>query len=157
MANSRSRYLRQRESGQQLPASTQSVQAAYAALQRAQRGLVGMIVACAILGFTVLHGPAGALGNRVYLPVILSTSLLTFAYIFRNQMVASSLDELRRNPRDAKALRRWQRNNLIVMALVAAVGLTGFGLQLFGATAPIALALYVISIAYLFLLRPLKP
>jgi heme A synthase len=150
-------HLARKRQSQQFPGSAQSVQAAYDSLRRAQRGLAGMIAACALLGCTVLRGPAGALGNRIYLPVIVSTLLLTFAYSFRSQTVAAALDELRRNPRDPRALRRWQRDNLIVLALVAAVGVTGFGLQLFGAPAPIALVLYAISIAYLFLLRPVKP
>jgi hypothetical protein len=138
-------------------AHIQAVESTYLALQRAQRGLVAMMLACAILGATVLHVPSGTLGNRIYLPVIFATSLLTFAYTIRNSMVLPSLGELRRNPRDPKLLQRWSRNNLIVQALCAAVGLTGFALQLFGAATPIALTLYAIAVAYLFLLRPTRP
>jgi disulfide bond formation protein DsbB len=138
-------------------ANVQAVESAYLALQRTQRALVGMLIACAILGTAVLHGTSGALGNRIYLPVILATSLLTFAYSIRNGMVLPALAELRRNPRDPKLLQRWSRNNLIVQALCAAVGLTGFGLQLFGAATPLALTMYVIAAAYLFLLRPTRP
>ncbi len=60
--------------------------------------------------------------THLYLPVILATSLLTFAYTIRNAMVLPSLAELRRNPRDPKLLKRWSRNNLIVLSLCAAVG-----------------------------------
>ncbi len=69
-------------------------------------------------------------------------------------MVLPSLAELRRNPRDPKLLKRWSRNNLIMQSLCAAVGLLGFAMQLLGAATPIALTLYAIAIAYLFLLRP---
>jgi hypothetical protein len=106
---------------------------------------------------TVFQGRPGMLGTRMYLPIILSTSLLTFAYTIRNAMVLPSLSELRRNPRDPQLLRRWSRNNLIVQSLCAAVGLTGFAMQLLGAATSLALVLYLIAISYLFLLRPLKP
>jgi hypothetical protein len=134
-----------------------AVEAAYLALQRVQRTLVGMLVACAILGTTVLRGLPGVLGQRIYLPVIFATSLLTFAYTLRNSMVLPALAELRRNPRDPRLLKRWSRNNLIVQAMCAGVGLTGFALQLLGAALPIALTLYAISAGYLFLLRPARP
>jgi hypothetical protein len=138
-------------------ASIQAVEFAYVSLQRTQRGLVGMLIACAILGMTVFRAPNGTLGNRTYLPIIFATTLLTFAYTVRNSMVLPSLAELRRNPRDAAALRRWSRNNLIVLCLCAAVGLLGFAMQLLGAAVPISLTLYSIAVAYLFLLRPTKP
>jgi hypothetical protein len=134
----------------------QAVESAYLALQRTQRALVGMLLVCAILGMK-MQAPPGTLGNRIYLPVILATSLLTFAYTIRNSMVLPALAELRRNPRDPKLLKRWSRNNLIVQAMCAAVGLTGFALQLLGAATPIALTLYAIAVGYLFLLRPVKP
>jgi hypothetical protein len=140
-----------------LPFQTQRVEFAYISLQRTQRGLVGMLIACAILGMTVFRVPPGTLGNRTFLPIILSTSLLTFAYTIRNSMVLPSLAELRRNPGDAGVLKRWSRNNLIVQALCAAVGLVGFAMQLLGAAAPIGFTLYAIAVGYLFLLRPVKP
>jgi hypothetical protein len=140
-----------------LPSHTQPVHFAYLSLQRTQRGLVGMLVVCAVLGMTVFHARPGTLGSRTYLPIIASTSLLTFAYTIRNSMVLPALAELRRNPRDPKALKLWSRNNLIVQSLCAAVGLVGFAMQLLGAATPIALTLYAIAVAYLFLLRPLKP
>jgi hypothetical protein len=71
--------------------------------------------------------------------------------------VLPSLAELRRNPRDAQALSRWSRNTLIVQSLCAAVGLIGFALQLLGASTVIPFTLYAIAVAYLFLLRPIKP
>jgi hypothetical protein len=135
----------------------QAVEAAYLALQRTQRTVVGMLVACAIVGTIAFRGTQSVLGNRIYLPVIFSTSLLAFAYTVRNSMVLPSLGELRRNPRDPERLKRWSRNNLIVQVLCAAVGLTGFALQLLGAAPPIPIALYAISGAYLFLLRPVQP
>ena len=135
----------------------QAVDSAYQALQRAQRGLVGMVIVCAFLGTFVLRVPPGELGNRSYLPVIFATSLLAFAYTLRNSLVLPSLAELRRNPRDPELLRRWSRNNLIVQGLCTAVGLSGFGVQLMGAALPIALALYAIAVSYLFLLRPVRP
>ena len=58
---------------------------------------------------------------------------------------------------DPKILKRWSRNNLIVLALCGAVGLMGFAMQLLGAATSIAFTLYIIAIAYLFLLRPAKP
>jgi hypothetical protein len=116
-----------------------------------------MLAVCAVLGMTVFQARPGTLGNRTYLPIIASTTLLTFAYTIRNAMVLPALAELRRNPRDPQALKRWSRNNLIMQSLCAAVGLTGFAMQLLGAATAIALTLYVIAIAYLFLLRPLKP
>lgn len=140
-----------------LAAQIQSVEFAYLSLQRTQRGLVGMLIACAVLGMTVFRVPPGALGNRTFLPIILSTTLLTFAYTIRNAMVLPSLTELRRNPLDARLLQRWSRNNLIVQSLCAAVGLMGFAMQLLGTPAPISLTLYAIAIGYLFLLRPAKP
>jgi disulfide bond formation protein DsbB len=140
-----------------LPFQAQSVEFAYLSLQRTQRGLVGMLIACAILGMTVFQVPSGTLGKRTFLPVILSTSLLTFAYTIRNAFVLPSLAELRRNPRDVKVLKRWSRNNLIVQSLCAAVGLLGFAMQLLGAAMPISLTLYAIAVGYLFLLRPVKP
>jgi len=124
-----------------LPPSIQSVEFAYISLQRTQRGLVGMLVACAILGMTVFRVPPGTLGSRTFLPIICSTTLLTFAYTVRNAMVLPSLAELRR----------------IVQCLCAVVGLLGFAMQLLGAATPIALTLYAIAVAYLFLLRPVKP
>jgi disulfide bond formation protein DsbB len=135
----------------------QAVEAAYLALQRTQRTVVGMLIACAIVGTVAFRGAQSVLGNRIYLPVIFSTSLLAFAYTVRNSMVLPALGELRRNPRDPKLLKRWSRNNLIVQGLCAAVGLTGFALQLLGAAPPIPIALYAISGAYLFLLRPVRP
>jgi hypothetical protein len=140
-----------------VPLSMQSVQVAYLSLQRTQRALVGMLVACAVLGTTVFHAPSGSLGNRSFLPVILSTALLTFAYTLRTSMVLPSLMELRRNPRDPKILKRWSRNNFIVLTLCAAVGLMGFALQLFGAATPVAFTLYAIAVGYLILLRPVRP
>jgi hypothetical protein len=140
-----------------LPASIQSVQNAYLSLQRTQRGLVGVLVTCAVLGMTVFHAPPGSLGHRTYMPVIFSTVLLTFAYTVRNAMVLPALAELRQNPHDAAALRRWSRNSLIVLCLCAAVGMLGFALQLLGAATPIALTVYAIAISYLFLLHPTKP
>jgi hypothetical protein len=116
-----------------------------------------MLIASAILGMTVFHAPPGTLGNRTFLPIILSTTLLTFAYTIRNAMVLPSLAELRRNPRDFTVLKRWNRNNLIVQALCAAVGLLGFAMQLMGAPTSISLTLFAIAIGYLFLLRPVKP
>jgi hypothetical protein len=135
----------------------QSVEFAFLSLQRTQRGLVGMLLACAVLGMTIFHAPPGTLGQRTFLPIILSTSLLTFAYTARNTMVLPSLAELRSNPRDPKILKRWSRNNLIVQALCAAVGLMGFAMQLLGAATPVALTLYAIAVGYLILLRPVKP
>jgi hypothetical protein len=72
-------------------------------------------------------------------------------------MVLPALAELRRDPRNAQLLGRWSRNNLIVLALCGAVGLMGFAMQLLGAATSIAFTLYIIAIAYLFLLRPAKP
>jgi hypothetical protein len=136
---------------------TQPVEFAYLSLVRTQRGLVGMLIGCAILGMTVFHGPSGTLGYKTFLPVILSTSLLTFAYTIRNSMVLPSLADLRRNPRDTKALKRWGRYSLIVQCLCAAVGLMGFAMQLWGAATLIAFTLYAIAAAYLYLLRPVRP
>jgi len=135
----------------------QAVETAYLALQRTQRTVVGMLVACALFGTVALRGTRGAIGNRIYLPVIFATSLLAFAYTLRNSMVLPSLAELRRNPRDPQLLKRWSRNNLIVQGLCAAVGMTGFALQILGAAPPIPIALYAIAAAYLFLLRPTRP
>jgi TRAP-type uncharacterized transport system fused permease subunit len=137
--------------------SSQPVEYAYSTLQRTQQGLVGMLLTCGVLGNTVFKVPPGTLGNRTFLPIILSTSLLTFAFTIRNSMVLPSLAELRRNPRDAQALKCWSRNNLIVQSLCAGVGLVGFAMQLMGAATPIGLTLYAISIGYLFLLGPAKP
>ena len=135
----------------------QAVEAAYLALQGTQRTVVGMLVACAIIGTVMFRGMRSVLGNRIYLPVIAATALLTFAYTARNSLVLPALAELRRNPRDPRLLKRWSRNNLIVQGLCAAVGMTGFALQLLGAAPPIPIALYAIAAAYLFLLRPTRP
>ena len=124
---------------------------------RAQRWFVGMLIACALLGVTVLHGPRVLLGRRTFLPAIFATSLMALAYTLRNQLVMPSLAELRSNPRDTGALRRWSRNCIIVQVLCSAVGLTGFALQLLGAHMFLALTMYVIAFAYLFLLRPIRP
>ena len=137
-------------------AQVQAVESAYVALMRSQRWLVGMLIACAIVGFK-LHGPLGVLGNRIYLPAILATSLLTLAFTLRNRLVLPSLNGLRASPRDAMLLRRWSRNTLMVQLLCTAVGLTGFALQLLGAPTSLALTLYAIAFAYLFMLRPLRP
>jgi hypothetical protein len=154
-----SRFTKKKASSEPaaLAFETQPVAVAYLSLQRTQRALVAMLVACAILGMTLFHAPPGTLGNRTFLPIIFSTSLLTFAYVTRNAFVLPALSELRRNPRDRQLLQRWSRNNLIVQSLCAAVGLMGFAMQLLGAATPIALTLYVIAIAYLFLLRPARP
>jgi hypothetical protein len=138
-------------------ATNQAVEAAYLALQRTQRTVVGMLIACAIVGTVAFRGTQSVLGNRIYLPVIFATTLLGFAYTLRNSMVLPSLGELRRNPRNPDLLKTWSRNNLIVQALCALVGLMGFALQLLGAAPPIPIALYAISGAYLFLLRPVRP
>ena len=140
-----------------LKITIESVEYAYLALRRSQRWLMGMVVACAVLGTAVFHGPLGTLGNRSILPVIFCTAALTFAYTLRTSMVTPALLELRRNPRDPKLLKRWSRNNFIVMALCAAVGLGGFAMQLFGAAMPVSLTLYAIAVAYLILLRPVRP
>lgn len=140
-----------------LAIQTQPVAIAYLSLQRTQRALVAMLVACAVLGMTVFRVPPGTLGDRTFLPIIFSTTLLTFSYVVRNSMVLPALAGLRRNPRDAKLLKRWSRNNLIVLSLCAAVGLMGFAMQLLGAATSIALTLYAIAIGYLFLLRPARP
>ncbi|SRR6266568_5346609 len=140
-----------------LPVHTQAIEFAYLSLQRTQRGLIGMLIACAVLGMTVFRVPPGTLGSRTFLPIILSTSLLTFAYTVRNSMVLTALADLRRNPRDPQSLKRWTRYTLIVQSLCAAVGLTGFAVQLLGAATTISITLYAIAIAYLFLLRPIKP
>ncbi len=136
---------------------TQLVEAAYLALQRSQRTAVGMLVACAIVGTVMFRGVRNVLGNRIYVPVIAATTLLGLAYTLRNSMVLPALAELRRNPGNPDLLKRWSRGNLIVQALCAAVGLTGFGLQILGSAPPIPIALYAIAAAYLFLLRPTKP
>ncbi|HVJ04520.1 MAG TPA: hypothetical protein VM578_02480 [Candidatus Saccharimonadales bacterium] len=140
-----------------LPVQTPAIEFAYLSLQRTQRGLIGMLIASAILGMTVFRVPPATLGSRTFLPIILSTSLLTFAFTIRNSMVLTALAELRRNPRDPKPLKRWTRYTLVVQSLCAAVGLTGFALQLLGAATTISITLYAIAIAYLFLLRPIKP
>ena len=137
--------------------SVQSIEHAYASLQRTQSALVAMMIACALLGMTIFRAQPGTLGKRSYMPVIMSTVLLTFAYTLRNAMVIPALDALRRNPRDGDALRRWSRNNLIVLSLCGAVGMMGFALQLLGAATAIALVMYAIAISYLFLLSPVKP
>jgi disulfide bond formation protein DsbB len=140
-----------------LSTQTQALEFAYQSLVKTQRGLVGMLIGCAILGMTVFHVPSGTLGNKTYLPIILSTTLLTFAYTIRNAMVLPALAELRRSPRDPRLLKRWGRNNLFVQLLCAAVGLIGFAMQLLGAATPVAATLYAIAVAYLFLLRPVRP
>jgi hypothetical protein len=140
-----------------LAVQVQPVVVAYLSLQRTQHALVAMLAMCAVLGMTVFHAPPGSLGNRTFLPIIFSTTVLTLSYVVRNAMVVPALAELRRNPRDAQLLKRWSRNNLLVQSLCAAVGLMGFAMQLLGAPTLIALTLYVIAIAYLFLLRPAKP
>lgn len=141
-----------------LPGPTlQSVENAYVSLQRTQRALIAMLALCAVLGLTLFRVPSGTLGSRTFLPVILSTTLLTFAYTVRNTMVLPSLAELRRNPRDPHLLKRWSRNNLIVLTLCATVGLAGFAMQLLGAATTISLTLYAISVGYLYLLRPARP
>jgi hypothetical protein len=140
-----------------LPIQIQAVEFAFLSLQRTQRGLIGMLVTCFVLGMTVFKVPPGTLGTRTFLPIIFSTTLLTFAYTIRNSMVLPSLADLRRNPSDPKLLKRWSRNNLIMQSLCAGVGLLGFAMQLLGAATPIALTLYAIAVAYLFLLRPLRP
>ncbi len=152
-----SRFAKARTRSRALPIHTQAVELAYLSLQRTQRALVGMLAVSAVLGMTLFRARQAMLSTRLYLPMILATSLLTFAYTIRNSMVLPSLAELRRNPRDPKLLKRWSRNNLIVLSLCAAVGLTGFALQLLGAATPLALTLYAIAVAYLFLLRPLRP
>lgn len=153
-----SRFARKsRSQSGALTAHLQSVEFAYISLQRTQRALVAMLALCAILGLTLFRGPSGTLGSRTFLPVILSTTLLTFAYTVRNTMVLPSLAELRRNPHDPKLLKRWSRNNLIVLTLCSTVGLAGFALQLLGAATTISLTLYAIAFAYLFLLRPKRP
>ncbi|PSH03578.1 MAG: hypothetical protein CXZ00_11680 [Acidobacteria bacterium] len=135
----------------------QPIEFAFISLQRTQRTLMGMLVVCAVLGITVFRGPSGMPGKRVFLPVILSTSLLTFAYMMRNAMVLPSMAELRRNPRDPKALKRWSRNNIIMQSLCAAVGLMGFAMQLMGADVYLSFTLYAIGVSYLVLLRPIRP
>lgn len=134
-----------------------AIESAYVALMRALRWFVGMLIAGAILGQTVLHGPRVLLGRRTFLPAIFASSLMALAYTLRNRLVLPSLAELRANPRDTAALRRWSRNNLIVQFLCSAVGLTGFALQLLGAPIFLALTLYVIALIYLVLLRPERP
>lgn len=137
------------------PSAARALQA-YASLRAQQRTLALIVVCCAAFGFTLSRGPA-VLGNRGYLPVILATSVLTFAYTLRNSVVRPALAELRRDPQNPYALKRWQRNSLIVMILCGAVGIIGFAMQLFGAAVPVVAALYVIALAYLFLLGPIRP
>jgi hypothetical protein len=146
-----------RRTGAQRSADTKAVESAYLSLVRTQRALAFMLVFCAVLGATVLHPASQAPRSVLYLPIIFATSLLTFAYMLRNVMVQASLSELRRDPRNPALLRRWSRNNLLVLALCAAVGLIGFALQLLGAPLSLAIAVYVIAVSYLFLLRPMRP
>ena len=136
---------------------TEAVQVAYLSLQRTQLGLVVLLAICALLGLTVFRAPRPLLGHRIFMPVIFSTVLLTFAYTVRNSMVLPALDRLRRNPRDPKLLKSWSRSSLAVLMLCAAVGMMAFALQLAGAATQIVLTLYSIAIAYLFLLRPVQP
>jgi hypothetical protein len=156
-----SRFAKQRAESQSQPRTisshNQSVEYAYISLQRTQRGLMGLLTACAIIGMTTLRVPPAAIGNRTLVPIILSTTLLIFAYSLRTSMVLPSLEALRRNPGDQKILSRWSRANLIVLCLCGAVGVMGFATQLLGAPPSIALSIYGIAIAYLFLLRPVKP
>lgn len=156
-----SRFAKQRAQLQSEPrtisSQIQSVEYVYRSLERTQRGLMGMLTACAILGMTALKAPPAALGNRMFVPIILSTTLLVFAYSLRASLVVPSLEELRRNPSDPKALSRWSRNNLIVQCLCGAVGMMGFATQLLGAPTPISLSIYAIAIVYLFVLKPAKP
>lgn len=147
----------QRSQPQPVALSSAAIEFAFLSLQRTQRGLVGMLVVSAVLGMTVFRPAVGTLGYRAFLPVIFSTTLLTFAYSVRNFMVLPSLAALRRSPRDPKLLKSWSRNNLVMQSLCAAVGMLGFAIQLMGAAAPIALTMYAIAIAYLFLLRPVRP
>jgi hypothetical protein len=154
-----SRFAKERT--QSKPGATayqnQSIENVYLSLKRTQYGLIGMLVACSILGMTVLKPPVATLSNRIFLPIIFSTSLLVFAFTIRNSMVVPSLAELRRNPLDPKALKLWGRNNVIVQCLCGAVGLLGFATQLLGAATSISLTLYAIAVVYLFLLQPAKP
>ena len=138
-------------------AQVQAVEAAYHALMRTQRSFVAVLLACAILGFKLLHGPPNLLGQRIYFPAIFAASLLTLAFTLRGRLVLPSLQELRANPRDPSLLRRWGRNTLIVQLLCIAVGWTAFALQLLGAPNSLALTLYAIAFAYLFMLRPVRP
>ena len=139
------------------PGQIQQVETAYLSLMRAQRAFVGVMIACALLGATVLHGRQTAPVGRLYLPVILATALLTFAFVMRNAMVLPALAELRRDPRNPLLLRRWGRFTLMVQGLCVAVGLTGFALQLMGSQLMLPLAIYGIAVAYIFLLRPVRP
>jgi hypothetical protein len=155
-----SRYAKRAQSGAQSgyqSSTLKSVEVAYLSLLRTQRVLAGMLVVCAVLGTTVFHAAPGTLGSRKFLPVIMATTLLTFAYTTRNSMVLPALAELRRSPGDPKLLQRWSRNNLIVQSLCTLVGLVGFAMQLLGAATTIAFTLYAIAIGYLFLLRPTRP
>jgi hypothetical protein len=154
-----SRYAKkiQSQPPRALPVPSQHVESTFLSLQRTQHWLVGLLVICAVLGITVFRGAPGNLGNRVYMPIIISTTLLTFAYTLRNSMVLPALAELRRNPRDPGILARWKRNNLIVQSLCAAVGLLGFAMQLMGAAIAVSLTLYAIAVVYLFLLAPARP
>ncbi len=116
------------------PSRLQPVEVAYLSLQRTQRGLVGMLVVCAVLGMTVFRVPPGTLGNRTFLPIIFSTSLLTFAYIVRNAMVlpaAGGIAPQPPRPETAQALEPQQSHRAGRCA--RAVGLMGFAMQLLGA------------------------
>jgi hypothetical protein len=149
---------RRKRSPQQLPVELhlQSIEHAYISLQRTQRTLAAMLIAAAVAGFVFFpaHEP---LGKRIFLPVIFATTLMTFAYTVRNSMVQPALAELRRQPGNRALLARWRRNNLIVFCMLTAVGVIGFGMQLFGAAAPISVTLYACAVGYLFLLRPTRP
>jgi hypothetical protein len=156
-----SRFAKQRAESQSQPRAIsshiQSVEYAFISLQRTQRGLIGMLTACAIIGMTTLKVPPAPISNRTLVPIILSTTLLILAYSLRTSMVLPSLEALRRNPGDPKILSRWSRNSLIVICLCGTVGVMGFATQLMGAPPSISLSIYLIAIAYLFLLRPVKP
>jgi hypothetical protein len=139
-----------------ISASLQPVWIVYQGLQRVQRTLALIVVFCAAFGFTLARTTA-PLGSRSYIPVIFASTLLTFGYTIRNSAVLPALTELRRNPQNADALKRWRRNCLIVLYLCAAVGLIGLAMQMLGASFPIVLALYAIAVVYIFLLGPAKP
>ena len=116
-----------------------------------------MLVLCAVLGMTVFPDRREPSATRTFLPII----LLHHAAHFRlhHPQCHGAARALRTAPQPARPqlLKRWSRNNLIMQSLCAAVGLLGFAMQLLGAATPIALTLYAIAIAYLFLLRPIRP
>lgn len=133
------------------------IAAAWQLLRRTQLGLAGALVLLAVGGLAFPTRPSDTQSMSGYMPVILASFVMTFAYTTHSTVIRPALEELRRNPFDHTRVKQWRSAVWQMQALCALVGLGGFATQVMHVSQIVAFTLYAIAIVYLFVLRPQHP